>query len=256
MVVPINFHSPFTKLILSIPNLLNFSTLISHILSATYFTAENEEFLPGVGTAADPTKGLFGRNNYLTAELTYKPSSSGNIRLLYSRNNLASNSSGQIEGDRPIAGILDDGPGGLANGGLKGATADVFSANFEGPVTPRFGLFGRYSYSSANLQTKDGDDGNVRVQAFQAGLAFPDLGKKGALGTLSFFLPMDILGGRKYFVSGAGDGSNQYQIEANYYLPMTDHITIVPSLYVIGNLSNCSDNPTVFVRHLRTYFSF
>ncbi|WP_445172350.1 hypothetical protein [Microcoleus sp.] len=34
------------------------------------------------------------------------------------------------------------------------------------------------------------------------------------------------------------------------------YITIIPSLYVIGNLSNCSDNATVFVRHLRTYFSF
>lgn len=220
------------------------------------YLAENEEFLPGVRTAADPSKGLFGRNNSLTAELTYKPSANANIRLLYSRNNLASNSLGQIEGPRPIAGILDDGPGGLGNGGLKGATADIFSANFDWRVTPGFGLFGRYSYASANLQTKEGDDRNVRVQAFHAGLAFPDLGKKGALGTLSFILPMDILGGSKYFVSGAGDGSNQYEIEANYYLPMTDNIAIVPSLYVIGNLNNFSDNPTVFVGHLRTQFSF
>ncbi|MEG3956604.1 carbohydrate porin [Microcoleus sp. herbarium2] len=51
-------------------------------------------------------------------------------------------------------------------------------------------------------------------------------------------------------------GSNQYQIEANYYLPITDRIEIVPSLYVIGNLNNFSDNLTVFVGHLRTYFSF
>ena len=51
-------------------------------------------------------------------------------------------------------------------------------------------------------------------------------------------------------------GSNQYQIEVNYYLPRTDRITIVPALYVIGNLNNFSHNPTVFVGHLRTYFSF
>jgi len=220
------------------------------------YLAENEEYLPGIRTAADPTKGLFGRNNSLTAELTYKPSANANIRLLYIRNNLASNSSGQVEGVRPIAGILDDGPGGLANGGLKGATADIFSANFDWRVTPRFGLFGRYSYASTNLQTKNGDDGNVRVQAFHAGMAFPDLGKKGALGTLSFILPMDILGGSKYFVSGAGNGANQYEIEANYYLPMTDHIAIVPAFYVIGNWNNFSDNPTVFVGHVRTHFSF
>ncbi|MEG4632957.1 carbohydrate porin [Microcoleus sp. AR_TQ3_B6] len=45
-------------------------------------------------------------------------------------------------------------------------------------------------------------------------------------------------------------------MEANYYLQVTARITILPSLYVIGNLNNFSGNPTVFVGHLRTYFSF
>lgn len=220
------------------------------------YMAENEEFLPGVRTAADPSKGLFGRSNVFTAELTVKPSTKANIRLTYSRQNLPENGLGQVDARRPIAGILDDGPGGRANGGLGGATTDVVGVNFDWLLSPRFGLFGRYGYASTHLQVKDGPDRDVNVQAFQVGMAFPDLGKQGALGTLSFLVPMDIVKGRQFFVSGAGNGGTQYEIEANYFLPLTDHIGISPAIYVIGNLNNFSDNPTVFLGHLRTHFTF
>ncbi|MGE5659753.1 MAG: iron uptake porin [Actinomycetota bacterium] len=220
------------------------------------YLAENEEFLSGVRTAADPTKGLFGRPNSLTAELTYKPTSQANIRLLYTRNHLSDNGSGQVDASKPLGGILDDGPGGQPNGGLAGLTADVFNVNFDWLLTPRFGLFGRYTYARSHLQVKGGSDKNVNVQAFQAGMAFPDLGKQGALGTLSFAIPMDIVQGRRFFVSGAGNGATQYEIEANYFLPLTDNMAINPAFYVIGNLNNFSSNPTVFVGHLRTQFSF
>lgn len=219
------------------------------------YLAENKEFLSGIRTAADPTKGLFGRTNSLTAELTFKPSSRANIRLMYSHVNLPNNGSGQVDESTPIAGVLDAGPDN--SNGLRGAAANVLNLNFDWRVTPRFGLFGRYSYAAAHLQVKGGgSDRTVNVQAIQAGMAFPDLGKEGALGTLSFLIPMDILKGGRYFVSGAGNGGTQYEIEANYYLPLTDNIAIVPAFYVIKNLNNFSNNPTLFVGHLRTQFSF
>ncbi|HLO48861.1 MAG TPA: iron uptake porin [Kamptonema sp.] len=220
------------------------------------YMAENEEYLSGIRTAANPTKGLFGRSNSFTAELTVKPNSRTNIRLTYSHQNLPENGSGQLDVRRPIAGVLDDGPGGRSNGGLGGASTDVVGVNFDWLVTRRFGLFGRYGYASAHLQVKDGSDADVNVQTFQAGLAFPDLGKQGALATLSFVVPMDIIKGRRFFVSGAGDGGTQYEIEGSYFLPMTDNISLVPSFYAIVNLNNFQDNPTVFVGHLRTQFSF
>jgi hypothetical protein len=220
------------------------------------YLVENNEFLPGVRPASDPSKGIFSRSNSLSAELTYKPSPKANIRLLYTHMNLPDNGSGQIQQGIPIAGVLDDGPGGRANGGLSGATADVFNLNFDWLVTKNLGLFGRYTYVNSNLDAKYTSDKTVKVQNFQAGLAFPDLGKPGALGILSFVIPMDIISGRKYFVSGSGDGGTQYEIEGHYYFPVTDHIGIVPALYVIGNLNNFSDNPTVFVGHLRTHFNF
>lgn len=218
----------------------------------TGYLVENNEFLSGVRTAADPTKGFFGRPNVFSAELVYKPTSKANIRFLYSHNNLADNGYGQLDVTSPISGVLDDGYGGK----LGGASSDIFGINFDWLVNSRFGLFGRYFYASTQLQVKTGPDQTVNVQNFQAGLAFPDLGKQGALGTLSFVIPMDIISGKKFFVSGAGNGATQYEIEANYFLPLTDHIAIAPSLYVIQNLNNFSNNPTVFVGSLRMQFSF
>jgi hypothetical protein len=218
----------------------------------TGYLAENNEFLSGVRTAADPTKGFFGRPNVLTAELVYKPTSKANIRFIYSHNNFPDNDSGQVDVSAPIAGVLDDGYGGK----LGGASSHTVGINFDWLVNPHFGLFGRYFYASTQLQVKNGPNQTVNVQNFQAGLAFPDLGKQGALGTLSFVIPMDIISGKKFFVSGAGNGATQYEIEANYFLPLTDHIAIAPSLYVIQNLNNFSNNPTVFVGSLRMQFSF
>ncbi|MGQ9872365.1 hypothetical protein [Leptodesmis sp.] len=62
----------------------------------------------------------------------------------------------------------------------------------------------------------------MRVQSFQAGLGFPDLGKKGALGVLSFLIPFDYLSGTRFFLSGAGDGGTQYELEASYYYPINN----------------------------------
>jgi hypothetical protein len=218
----------------------------------TGYLAENNEFLSGVRTGADPSKGFFGRPNVFSTELVYKPSAKANIRFLYSHNNFPDNGYGQLNVSAPIAGVLDDGYGGKLGGG----SSHTFGINFDWLVNPHFGLFGRYFYASTQLQVKNGPDQTVNVQNFQAGLAFPDLGKQGALGTLSFVIPMDIVSGKKFFVSGAGNGATQYEIEANYFLPLTDHIAIAPSLYVIQNLNNFSNNPTVFVGSFRMQFSF
>jgi carbohydrate-selective porin OprB len=82
------------------------------------------------------------------------------------------------------------------------------------------------------------------------------LGKKGALGVLSFVVPHDYLGGRQFLLSGAGDGGTQYELEASYFYPLTKNIAIVPAFYTIWNPNNFESNPTVFVGNLRTQFSF
>jgi hypothetical protein len=222
------------------------------------YLGESNEYLPSppFNSASNPSQGLFGGTNTTTAELTYKPTDKAHIRLLYNRTNIQ-----QIGGKigpggtaEPIYGVADDGFG----GNLGNATADTFVVNFDWLITRKFGIFGRYSYGSTNLfpTTPGRPDGEVNVQSFQLSFAFPNLGKDGAMGTLSFVIPYDIVKGREFMASGGGDGGTEVDIEASYYLPLTDNIAILPSLSIIVNPNNFSDNPTIFIGNIRTQFSF
>ncbi|MEG4942462.1 iron uptake porin [Microcoleus sp. F4-D5] len=220
------------------------------------YLGESTEFLPTsvFNSASNPSQGLFGGTNTTTAELTFSPSDRVNLRFLYSRSNIQ-----QIGGligspnSKPLNGVADDGFGGR----LGNATANTYSFNFDWSVTRGFGLFGRYGYAETNIFPKTNrPDGTIENQSYQLGLAFPNLFKEGALLTVSYLVPFDFTGGRRFLVSGGGNGGTQYEIEATYYLPLTDHISIVPAFYAIGNPNNFDNNPTIFVGNLRTQFSF
>ncbi|HAX78008.1 MAG TPA: porin [Cyanobacteria bacterium UBA11372] len=218
------------------------------------YLGENNEYLPsefGFNTASDPKKGLFNGTNVMTTELTYKPSSRANIRLTYSYINL-DNNGGVVSGE-PIYGVADDGQG----GSIEPASAHAFGVNFDWLITPSIGIFGRYGYATTKIDPVNPvPGGNINSQAFQLGLGFPNLGKKGALGTLSFLVPFDVLKGREFLVAGGGNGGTQYEIEATYFYPLTDNIALVPAFFLIGNANNFDDNPTIYVGNLRAQFSF
>ena len=224
------------------------------------YLGENTEFLnpavPNFNTSSNPNKGLFGGTNTLSAELVYSPSRDANIRFLYTRSNIKTNG-GLIGGAtaEPLPyGFADDGLGGPINN----ATADSFVLNFDWLVTKGFGVFGRYSYGSTNISPLNPavQGGSVNVNAFQFGLAFPDLFKESALAVLSFVVPHSYSSGRNFLLSGGGDGANQYDLELSYYYPISRNIAIVPAFYAIFNPNSFSTNPTVFVGNLRTQFSF
>ncbi len=218
------------------------------------YLGENNEYLPsefGYNTASDPNKGWFNGTNVITTELTYKPSSRANIRLAYSRIRL-DNNGGVVSGE-PIYGVADDGRGGP----IEPAFAHAFGVNFDWLITSRFGIFGRYGYATTDIDPVNPvPGGNINSQAFQLGLGFPNLGKQGALGTLSFLVPFDVLKGREFLVAGGGNGGTQYEIEATYFYPLTDNIALVPAFFIIGNANNFDDNPTIYVGNLRVQFSF
>ncbi len=219
------------------------------------YLGENNEFLPaqfGFNTSSDPKKGLFSGTNVITAELTYKPSDTANIRLTYSRITL-DNNGGVVSGE-PIYGVADDSQGGR----IKPATVDAFGVNFDWLFTPQFGVFGRYGYATTEIDpsTPGRAGGNINSQAFQFGLGFRDLGKEGALATLSFLVPFDVIDGRKFLVAGGGNGGTQYEFEATYFYPLTNNIAIVPAFYLIANPNNFDNNPTIYVGNLRAQFSF
>ncbi|HEY9897119.1 MAG TPA: iron uptake porin [Candidatus Sericytochromatia bacterium] len=221
---------------------------------AVAYLGENTEFLTSAlfNSSSNPSQGLFNGTNTTTAELTFSPTENINLRFMYNRTNFQQifGTIGGALGEPIPYGYLDGGFGGPP---LKNSNADTFAFNFDWLITKGFGIFGRYSYGSTHLAPIDED---VNVQSFQVGLGFPDLLKKGALGVVTFLVPMDILDGRQYFVSGAGDGGTMSELEVSYFYPLNDNIAIVPSFYAIFNANNFDSNPTIFVGNVRAQFSF
>lgn len=232
------------------------------LLKAGYLARNDASFLYfGGDSASNPNRGLFGGSNQILTELTYSPSDSTNFRFLYSRTyNQAPPASPLGQPNLPFfltysaRGVADDGFGGR----LQDSTGDNFVFNFDWLLNRSFGLFGRYSYSSYHIAPVNLAiaGGNVNLQAFQVGLAFPDLGKEGALGTLSFTMPFQVLSGRNFLVAGNGDGGTQYDLELTYSYPIMRFITLTPSLFATFNANNFSSNPTIWGVVLRTQFLF
>jgi hypothetical protein len=233
------------------------------------YLGENNEFLPsqfGFNTASNPAQGLFGATNTTTVELALNPLNSISLSAFYNYSRLDNNipifdQNGNRTGfgvggstSEPFYGIADDGFGGT----IEDAPAHTFGVNGSWTITPNLGIFGRYTYGITHINptTANRPDGEIRGQSLQLGVAFPDLGKEGALATLSYLLPFSILDGRNYLVSGGGNGGVQYELEATYFYPLTANISLVPAFYFIGNANNFSDNPNIYVFNLRTQFSF
>ena len=230
------------------------------------YLGESTEFLPSppFNTASDPDEGIFGGTNTSTAELTFSPTETFNTRLMYNYTHLSSDVNivdgviGGVTGEPLQNGLADAGAGaGLDidpnDGGLNDSYAHTLGFNFDWAIADKLGIFARYTYASIVLQPIDD---TVNVQSIQAGLAFPDVGKEGALGVFSFLVPFDITSGEEFLVAGVGDGGTQYEFEASYHYPINDNIALVPAFYLIDNPNNFEDNPNIYVGNLRMQFGF
>lgn len=227
---------------------------------STGYVGNNTEFLPAAigSSASDPNRGLFGGTYNIMAELNISPVDNVNLRFHYTRSRLEPNPfSGYIGGaiGEPIPyGLADDGFGGE----LRHGFANLYLFNFDWLIVEKFGVFGRYSWGSTNITPRNPElnQGTINSQSLQLGFSVLDLGKPGARATFSYLIPYSIVSGRRFLLSGGGDGAVQYEIEANYYYPINDNIAIVPSFYVIFNANNFSSNDPIYVTNLRTQFQF
>ena len=129
----------------------------------------------------------------------------------------------------------------------RGTQADsdysVLGANLDLALGKHIGLFGRFGYAFDF-------PGNIQAIAWSAGIAFPDLFRKGDFAGISAGQPLslqdDVLG---LF------NATQTNYEAFYRFQATDNISISPVFQVITNPGNLKTD-TIFTTTLRTVFSF
>ncbi|HEY9768961.1 MAG TPA: iron uptake porin [Coleofasciculaceae cyanobacterium] len=232
------------------------------------YLGENTEFLPSTffNTSSDPNQGLFSATQTLTAEIDLAIAETANVRLMYTRATVDNNQpifdvDGTLTGfgvggatGEPIYGVADDGFGGT----IGDAPSDTFAINFDWTILDWLGVFGRYNYGSTSIRptTPGLENGEVNAQAFQVGVAFPDLVKEGALLTLSFLVPFDVTDGEEFLASGYGDGGTQYEFETTFNYPVNDNLSILPAFYLVTNPNNFEDNPNIYVGNVRMQFQF
>jgi hypothetical protein len=198
-----------------------------------------------------------GKFANVTLQLDYSPSNNTTIRLGYDRAVVTAPAPGSgvpLRLTNVFRGAVDDGFGGE----LQDSFSHNFLLNFDWKLSDRFALFGRYSYSTYHLTPRSStrNEGNVELQAFQLGMAFPDLWKEGALGVVDVVIPFNILSGRDFLISGNGDGGTEINISANYFFPVNDNIAIIPAFYGVFNANNFNRNPFIYGGVLRTQFVF
>jgi hypothetical protein len=158
-------------------------------------------------------RGLFGATYQGTVEVEYAPSRDFALRLQYS--------GGEVFDNR----------------------FDVFGVNAEFQPIRGVAVFGRYGFGKYS-NTAFGD---VNPNYWMAGIAFPDLFQRGALGGFAAGQP---------FVEAEIGNATQTNFEAFYNFPVNDNIRITPALQVITNAANRDENSTIFTGTLRTVFSF
>jgi len=158
--------------------------------------------------------GIFNSQNLGVVELEVAPAKTVAFRLQYSRGTQADND------------------------------YSVLGANLDLALGKHVGLFGRFGYAFDF-------PGNIQAIAWSAGIAFPDLFRKGNFAGLSAGRPLilqdnNVLG---FF------NATQTNYEAFYRFQATDNISISPVFQVITNPGNIKGDMT-FTGTLRTSFSF
>jgi len=203
-------------------------------------------YLAGDANLTEDSTGLFGGNYTALGQLTFKPSSSISIALLYARSyynesvskvdvNL-SGSTGTEFARRPF----DNKP----------TTSNDYSIQAAWRVSRGFELAGWYTFKEAN---REGGPGNADIQQWAVQLAFRDLLNKGdRLGIIvgqPFWVTSNSIASRR-------DDVGSFHIEAFYRFQVTDNIQITPGFYYITNPEGNRANDNVWVYAIRTRFSF
>ncbi|MBD2153927.1 iron uptake porin [Leptolyngbya sp. FACHB-16] len=145
----------------------------------------------------------------------------------------------------------------VGNSDISGAAGDAIfngyglSANFVlGDV---FNIGGWISYIDGDT-FNNGNVGQGEYWTYAATLGIEDLGIDGSL--LGLIVGVPTYGSYDFAAGGNIRQDNAVSIEALYRIPLSDNISITPSVAFIDNVGNDTDNDAVVVGTVRTSFRF
>ena len=122
--------------------------------------------------------------------------------------------------------------------------SNTFGVQGQFDLSPKFSIRAWGGYIDAEV---DGDD-DGEIWTYALALAFPDLGKEGALGA--------IIAGAEPYDGNARNNDTPYHIEVSYKYPLNDNISITPGLMVLTNPNQDDDRDAIYIGTIRTTFHF
>ncbi|MEM9273109.1 MAG: iron uptake porin [Cyanobacteria bacterium P01_F01_bin.143] len=192
--------------------------------------------------AADPSQseGLFNGSYSASGQIVIEPTDKFKLNFAYVR-------SFQTGDDVNFSGSTVSGNAKRPFGRVD-STGNHFGigANLDfGPIA----LAGWGAYVDA--QEADGN-GEADLWTWNANVAFPDLGKEGAVGAIGVGMVPKLTGGDNV----TEDEDTSLLIEALYKFPVNKNISVTPGAYVVTNPDHDDDNDAVWVGLIRTTFKF
>ena len=187
---------------------------------------------------SDPSdgNGLFNGSYSAMAQLIYKPTDTLKFGFNYLR---GYNTGGSFNLGGTGTSFID-----RIGDGSDGVESDSFGIQAQYDITPKFSIRAWGGYIDADV---DGGE-DAEVWTYALALAFPDLGKEGALGY--------ILAGAEPYVGNADENETPFHIEVAYRYPLTDGIAITPGLIILTNPDQGASGDPVYIGTLRTVFNF
>ncbi|AFY38760.1 cyanobacterial porin [[Leptolyngbya] sp. PCC 7376] len=203
--------------------------------------------------AQDPSEGngLFNGAYGAMAQLHVKPVDSFEFGLTYLNSyNISDTGTGSSRSN--ISEFITD------NGGTATTTTNSFGIEASWMLSERFVLGGWVGYSDVSLESSAGLTGDeAEIWNWAATLAFPDLGKDGALGGLIVGMEPRVTDSN-ITVGGlsAEDSDTSLHIEGFYQYPINDNISIMPGFVWLTSPDHNDSNDSVVIGTIRTLFSF
>ncbi|RUR76458.1 porin [Chlorogloeopsis fritschii PCC 6912] len=132
---------------------------------------------------------------------------------------------------------------------LNASSSNSYGISAAFRPSDRLSISGFVSYHDV---TGFGSDDDYEAWSYGAGVALPDLGKKGNV--------LGIFGGAQPYalnkVAGVNDSDIPWHIEGFYKYRVNDNISITPGVIYLLNPGQSSDNDDAIVGTLRTTFTF